>query len=98
MLTKSTIEMFANNCAGLYVNSAKSHWRPMLGSDGLVTDGSTNPGPGLSRNVSGVPIENHSRAPASCGTVIVTGEAPEAFSGIAQSTASGLPTAEGDAG
>ena len=70
----------------------------MLGSDELVTDGSTSPGPGFSRKVIGVPMENHSRAPASCGTVIVIGEPPEAFSGIAQSTASGLPAADGDAG
>src|ERR1700722_3643189 len=71
---------------------------PALGSDELVTDGSTSPGPGFSRKVIGVPTENHSRAPASCGTVIVTGAPPEAFSGIAQSAPSGLPTAGGDAG
>ena len=70
----------------------------MLGSDGLVTDGSTSAGPGLSRNVSGLPMENHSRAPARCGTVIVTGAPPGAFSGMAQSTASGLPVADGEAG
>ncbi len=80
------------------MNSQKSHGRPMLGSDGLLTDGSTSPGPGLSRNVSGVPMENQSRAPASCGTVIVTGAPPDAFSGMAQSTASGVPAADGEDG
>ena len=62
MQVKSTIEMLANRPAALKVNSAKSHWMPMLGSDGLVTDGSTSAGPGLSRKVTGVPIENHTRA------------------------------------
>ena len=70
----------------------------MLGSDGLVTDGSTRAGPGLSRNVIGAPMENQRRAPARCGTVMVTGAPPDALSGMAQSAPSGLPVLAGDAG
>jgi hypothetical protein len=35
----------------------------MFGSVGLVTDGSTSPGPGFRRKVKGVPMENQTRAP-----------------------------------
>ena len=70
----------------------------MLGSEGLVTDGSTRAGPGLSRNVIGAPMDSQSRAPARCGTVMVTGAPPEALSGMAQSAPSGLPGPAGEAG
>ena len=70
----------------------------MLGSDELVTDGSTSAGPGLRRKVSGVPIENHSRAPARCGTVMVTGAPPEGPSGMAQSAPRADPGAAGEDG
>ena len=40
----------------------------------MVTDGSTSAGPGLSRNVIGAPMESQRRAPARCGTVMVTAE------------------------
>src|SRR5580692_10389086 len=98
MQAKSTHEMFMNSWVELYVNSQKSQARLMLGSEGLETDGSTSAGPGLSRNVIGVPMENHSLAPASCGTVIVTGDPPGAFSGMAQFTASGDPVPDGEDG
>ena len=76
----------------------KSHCWLMFGSDGLVTEGSTRAGPGLSVNVSGVPIENQMRAPARCGMVIDVAAPPDAFSGMEQSAASGLPVADGEEG
>jgi hypothetical protein len=50
------------------------------------------PGPGLSRKVIGLPIENHTRPPAICGMVMLVVE-PGPPSGIAQLTASGAPVA-----
>ncbi len=80
------------------MNSQKPHSTLMFGSDGFDTDGSTSAGPGLSRNVSGAPIENQIRPPARCGMVIRRAPAPDAFSGMAQSAPSGAPVDDGDAG
>ena len=69
----------------------------IFGSEVLLTDGSTRPGPGLSRKVRGLLTENQIRAPASCGmvTILVFPGAPRA---MAQLTAKGLPFEEGEAG
>ena len=72
----------------------------ILGSEGLVTAGSTRPGAllggfaGLRRKVRVLSTENQMRLPARCGTVTVT-VFPGAPSGIAQSWARGAPVDEG---
>ena len=53
------------------MNSAKPKLMLIFGSDWLKTDGSTRPGPGLTRNVKGAPIENQIRPPAILGIVAV---------------------------
>lgn len=75
----------------------------MLGSEGLLGDGSTKaplelPGaPGLRRKVNGVPMENQIRPPAICGMTaeVVDPGAPRA---MAQLTARGAPVEEGEVG
>ncbi len=69
----------------------------MLGSDGLVTDGSTRAGPGLSRKVKVLSTENQIRLPARWGTVTVT-VLPGAPSGIAQFSVRGEPVEGGEVG
>ncbi|KAI6751236.1 hypothetical protein HG530_014150 [Fusarium avenaceum] len=49
------------------VNSQNPQSASKLGSVGFVTDGSTTAGPGLSRNVSGFPLQNQIRPPNICG-------------------------------
>ena len=86
--------MLANSWAELKVNSAKAQLVFMFGSEGLVTAGSTRPGPGLMRNVRGVPTENQIRPPAICGIVALT-VLPGAPRGMAQSAANWAPGADG---
>ena len=89
MLTKSS--------AALKVNSQKSQERLMLGSEGLVTDGSTSAGPGLRRKVNVPSTENQIRLPARWGTVTVV-VLPGAPRGMAQSWLRAEPVEEGDVG
>jgi hypothetical protein len=63
--------MLAYRPALLKVSSQKPQLVLMFGSEGFVTDGSTSAGPGFSRNVKGLLIENQMRAPAIWGMVTV---------------------------
>jgi hypothetical protein len=63
----------------------------------LKMEGSTRPGPGLTKNCRGLPSENQMRPPAMRGTVAVT-TFPGAPSGIETSWASVWPVEEGDGG
>ena len=69
----------------------------MFGSEGLVTEGSTRAGPGLSKKVSVLSTENQMRLPARWGTVTVT-VLPGAPNGIAQSSARAAPVDDGEVG
>lgn len=69
----------------------------MLGSVGLVTEGSTIAGPGLRRKVRVLSTENQMRLPARWGTVTVT-VLPGGPRGIAQFLARGEPVEEGELG
>lgn len=64
--------MLAKSWEVLKVNSAKAKEVLMLGSEGLKMEGSTSPGPGLTRNWRGVSMENQMRAPARRGMVQYT--------------------------
>lgn len=54
------------------MNSAKPNLVATFGSLWLKIDGSTKPGPGLSKKTRGAPIENQIRPPARNGIVHVT--------------------------
>lgn len=82
--------MLMNSSQLLKVNSQKAKFVSMFGSAGLKIDGSTRPGPGLTKNCRGLPIENQMRPPAIRGTVAVT-VFPGAPSGIEMSCAIGWP-------
>lgn len=69
----------------------------MLGSVGLVTEGSTRAGPGLRRKVRVLSAENQMRPPAMWGIVTVT-VLPGGPRGIAQFLAKGEPVEEGEVG
>ena len=69
----------------------------MFGSEGLVTEGSTRAGPGLSKKVRVLSIENQMRLPARWGTVTVT-VLPGGPNRIAQSSARAAPVDDGEVG
>lgn len=69
----------------------------MLGSAGLVTEGSTRLGPGLRTNTNGVLMENQIRAPERCGMATTEVE-PGGPSGMVQLTARGVCGDVGEGG
>ena len=79
------------------MNSAKAQLILTFGSEGLVTAGSTRPGPGFRRNVRGWPTENQIRPPAIWGIVALT-VFPGGPSEMAQLVASRAPGEEGEVG
>ena len=79
------------------MNSQNPQLMLTLGSLGFVTDGSTNPGPGLRRNFRGESMANQMRPPAMCGMDALT-VFPGAPSGIAQSLARLAPVDGGEVG
>ena len=69
----------------------------IFGSEGLVTEGSTRAGPGLSKKVRVLSTENQMRLPARWGIVTAT-VLPGAPNGIAQFLARAAPVDDGEAG